>query len=283
METIDEKAIETTASAKYVKRFLAYVADCGILWIIGILLSVPFSGAFIAMGWKGKAVGFIITLAYFSLCNSFLFKGQTPGQKLFKLKVVNANGTTVSLARSTVRSMVFPILITLNNLKLPVNVFQLVIFIMSAVFFSEAYFLFFNGKSKQLMHDVITNTYVINSDEDTSKVYFNKCDKKVLRFSFSPIVLVVIMLILVKILFMQPTMNEVVTIQSDLQKTYGLPGIGVSYAGNFSFDSGNANKPASTLRVMYVKKSQSDSADLMAKKYPGYSEKVFSAEQSRYP
>ena len=269
MENFSETAIETTASAKYAKRFMASVADFGILWIIGILISLPFTDAFIAMGWKGKAIGFIITLVYFSLCNSYVFKGQTPGQKLFKIKVVNARGETISLARSAIRALVFPILITFNSWKLPVFsdsfALQIVVFISFALFFSEAYFFVFNRKSKQLLHDVITDTCVINADADISKAQFIKSDKAVLRFSFSPIVLVVIMLVLVKILLAQPTMNELVTIQSDLQKTYGLPGMTVGYSRNLSRDAGTEKKAALTLQVTYIKQSQSESNELVSK------------------
>jgi uncharacterized RDD family membrane protein YckC len=101
--------------APFLTRFAAYFVDGIITGIIGGILGAVIGGVFgaaggLASGHRGgflvlqlvsAAVGMAVRAAYFIY---FIGKdGQTPGKKLCKIRVVNADGSPVSYAKATGR------------------------------------------------------------------------------------------------------------------------------------------------------------------------------------
>jgi uncharacterized RDD family membrane protein YckC len=96
---------EPAKIAGFWRRLLAFLIDCLILAIVGLVVGSIFFDAFAALGGWGKLVGFTIALIYFGTLNSTVGKGQTLGKRLVNIKVVNCEGEPISLHRSFLRDM----------------------------------------------------------------------------------------------------------------------------------------------------------------------------------
>jgi len=267
MENIANQSVQAESSAKYLKRFLAFIIDSIFLGLIGISLGFLFTRTFILMGWHGRFVGFTITLIYFTVFNSHLLNGQTIGQKILKIKIVDNHGNSLSLLKSTIRSLFLPTLALLNNWTLPIDpnsiVLQIIGFVLFSLLLSEVYFLCFSGKSKQLLHDVITNTYVVDADTRCSD--FQHVSNTVFFYSFTPMVLVIIIMLIVKLISSQENITDLVKMQSDIQTKYKIHHVSI-YKGTTTFTGNDkTTNTTSYLRVSCIKDNQFVDNDILTK------------------
>jgi uncharacterized RDD family membrane protein YckC len=260
MEAIIDQTIHTNSSAPYFRRFLSFIIDILLLGLIGIILGFLLTQTFIQMGWTGRFVGFSITFVYFSVFNSNLLNGQTIGQRILKIKIVDNQGKCLSLYKSAIRSLFLPTISLLNNWTIPIQsssiVLQSISFVLFSLLATELYFVIFSGKSKQLLHDVVVNSYVVETNSHCSN--FKNIPKSVLLFSYSPMILVIIVMLTVKLITSQETLTDLVNIQSDIQKELQIYNVSV-YKGNTTF-TGNDKTSTTTsyLRVSCIKNNKSD-------------------------
>ncbi len=160
-------------------RIGALLIDCLTLGLIGFLLSTFLSGVFTYMGRYGTLVGFVITMLYFGIQNSYLCKGQTIGKRVCKIKVVAQNGNFLSLEKSLVRTLILTSSFFFLNL-IPITlwimytVFQ---FINTMVDIGIVYFFLFNHKTRQSLHDLICKTYVVSKESELEIVNLRISDK----------------------------------------------------------------------------------------------------------
>src|SRR5689334_1211750 len=83
------------------KRVLAFLVDCIVLAPFLSLVPYVFIGEYEII----LIIDFPITVLYFTILNSRHFNGQTVGKRIFKLQVVDQQGSLISLGKSLVRSL----------------------------------------------------------------------------------------------------------------------------------------------------------------------------------
>lgn len=147
-------------------RVWALLIDSLILGILGFILGFPFENFFISLGESAKLIGWIISLAYFSILNSKLNNGQTLGKKIMKIQVTDIEGKTIDLKTSFLRSLVLTTPFFLNGFKIPgSDAFSVINIIQSIIIFASGLgiivFYIFNKETRQSLHDIITKTYVV--------------------------------------------------------------------------------------------------------------------------
>ncbi|TKG93686.1 RDD family protein [Puteibacter caeruleilacunae] len=154
--------------SKFWARVFSHLIDIIILGIFGTILGAFMGSIFSRMGENGKIVGFIIATVYLSLGNSKIFRGQTIGKKLLKLKVVDTNSNEISFTKSLFRTGLYLIPLFFIN-YIPPGFYDTSILVLAkqTVFgtFLLVFFVHFlvNNTTRQTICDQIFGTYVINT------------------------------------------------------------------------------------------------------------------------
>lgn len=152
--------------SKFWVRIWAFLIDSLILGVFGYILGLIFSNFFISLGESAKLVGWIISLAYFSILNSNIHQGQTFGKKWMNIQVVDITGNPVSLKTSFIRALVYTTPFFLNGFKIPgLHTFSIVTIMQGVIIFTGGIgiivFYIFNKETRQSLHDIIAKTYVV--------------------------------------------------------------------------------------------------------------------------
>lgn len=160
---------QTSAVGSLWHRFGAYVVDSIILGAVGSGVGNAFFDKLTNLGPWGRLVGFSIAVAYFAILESEVGGGQSIGKRLAKLRVVNAEGNTISFQQSLVRCVVFAVPCFLFNLGLPeARTPWIVSSLISAVVYgvggSTLFLLTFNRDTRQGLHDLSVGSYVVNAN-----------------------------------------------------------------------------------------------------------------------
>ena len=150
------------------RRLAAFLIDSLIVGMTGFLIGLLFFNKLAQLGQWGHVVGFVIAALYFSVLNSELGNGQTPGKRALGIEVVNKSGRHISLFRSFLRYSVLSIPFFLNNASLslpldsslPVLIAGLLVFGLGG---ATIYLLVFNRRTRQGTHDLVAGTYVVRS------------------------------------------------------------------------------------------------------------------------
>lgn len=148
-------------------RILAFIVDSFILYVVGRIVGAVFFDRLSMLGQWGRAFGFCIALVYFVSLESRVGGGQTLGKRLFRLRVVNAQGGLITWKRATIRYMICAIPFFLVGPRYTMNyitfgVSALITFIELGVGGALLYLLIFN-RTGQGLHDVAVGTYVVES------------------------------------------------------------------------------------------------------------------------
>ena len=160
----------TLGFAGFWRRAGAFAIDCLILGCIGIALGSLLTEQLVALGPWGRLLGFLISLVYFGLLDSKLSGGQTPGKRLLKIRVQDAEGEALSVGRSLLRFMPLGVAWFPNNAQLSASMYALpwVSLISMAIFglgLSLLYLLVFNRPSRQSVHDLLVGAFVVKRTE----------------------------------------------------------------------------------------------------------------------
>ncbi|GAA3935637.1 RDD family protein [Litoribacillus peritrichatus] len=164
-------AVEQAWIANFWRRLGAFFLDSLILCVVGFLLGLFLEDYFVKLGDWGRLVGFVIAFPYFAILNSTLGSGQTLGKRVLKIRVVNAQNTTLSLTLSGIRYAILSVPFLLNGAgfgsdqSILSTVFLSIISL--AVFgggLSILYLYLFNRKTRQSLHDIVVGSYVVNVD-----------------------------------------------------------------------------------------------------------------------
>ena len=161
--------------AGFRRRLAAFLIDILILSLLGSLLAFAFFDPLARIGDLGRGIGFIIALLYFGVQNSDIGGGQTIGKRLLRIKVVDASGNFIGLAKAHGRAAVLILPVFFNTLQLPflrmANSTQMVFFVIQAVAvfglgLGIVYLYLFNKETRQSLHDLIFGTFVVSRDAD---------------------------------------------------------------------------------------------------------------------
>lgn len=162
---IDENnIISERPMACFWRRIIAFILDYVILFIIGNFLGLLFERQFAALGAFGSAVGFIITTVYFGFLDSYLGKGQSLGKRVFKIQVINGDGHYLPLGKSFGRAAILAIPLTLLPTNMPsmsLSFRAIFSLIQPIMLVSLLYFYIFNRITRQSLHDLLTNSFVL--------------------------------------------------------------------------------------------------------------------------
>lgn len=151
------------------RRLGAFVVDGVLLGVVGVLAGVVFYEDFVSLGGWGRLIGFAVALAYLGVMNSRLGAGQTLGKRLFKLRVVGADGAPLPLRKALLRSLVLAVPWFLNGAPFPADLLASpLLYVLSLAIFGLGgailYLLFFNRGTRQSLHDLLAGSYVVNAD-----------------------------------------------------------------------------------------------------------------------
>jgi uncharacterized RDD family membrane protein YckC len=169
-ETSASSALPATGSALIVggfwRRLAAFLLDVVLLALIGYGSGYFLFSFYMSLGVAGVLVGLVVATAYFGFLSSRAGGGRTLGQRLLGLQVVDPQGASISLSRSILRYLILAFPFFLNKAILDglfaknLVVAGIAMVPVLAGFLSLIYLLIFNRGTRQLVHDLITRTYV---------------------------------------------------------------------------------------------------------------------------
>lgn len=154
--------------AGFWQRAGAFMIDSVLLAILGYGLGMALGDQFEALGAWGRAVGFVIALAYFGAMDSGLFQGRTFGKLALGIKVVTTAGAPLGLGRALLRASVFHVPYFLNNAVLGHgDAGSIVAVVQSLLVFglggAIAYLCVFNRRTRQSVHDLLVGAVVVRA------------------------------------------------------------------------------------------------------------------------
>lgn len=156
-------------------RIFAFIIDEIIISIFGYLLGFIFKNYFAQIGQWGIIIGIVVEIMYFGLLNSTVGGGQTIGKKLMRIRVVDKNGSRISVPISFFRAAILITPSYLNGIILPIHLtetlFGIAIYTIIALALfggglSIIYLNIFNKKTRQSLHDLICGTYVVKANTE---------------------------------------------------------------------------------------------------------------------
>lgn len=197
MFAIKNSTANPSQIAGFWRRLFAFWLDGAVLGIIGLFLGYFLYDYFASMGKWGQAIGFVITLSYSGIMNSYILGGQTLGKMAMKIKVVSINGTPLSVTASFFRSSIFCAPFFLNGAIPNVDFLNswLQSTLSSLVFgvgLSIVYLFIFNRKTRQSLHDLAVGSYVVRVGLETvplptSCIWRGHCQPQVVMSALSQI------------------------------------------------------------------------------------------------
>jgi uncharacterized RDD family membrane protein YckC len=151
--------------AGFWRRLFAFCLDGLLLGAVGAYIGLIAYDGLVALGDWGRAVGFAIALIYFGAMDSELFRGQTLGKRVVRIKVVTVNGVPLSVGASTLRATIFCVPYFLNGAFIDAGAITswLLVFLVFGVGLSIVYLLLFNRRTRQSLHDLAVGAYVVSN------------------------------------------------------------------------------------------------------------------------
>lgn len=163
-------ALSATSSVFW-RRLIAFLIDMLVLGALGLVLAFFFQQRLIALGAWGRAVGFVVALAYFGMTESRWGNGRSLGKLVMRLRVVTRTGALLSIPAAFCRSAIFCLAYFLNGANWKVTPGQEWIatvqsLLIGALIVSVFYLLLFNRRTRQSLHDLAVGAFVVNAGPD---------------------------------------------------------------------------------------------------------------------
>jgi len=153
--------------AGFWRRTGAFIIDIGLLIGIGLAVGYLLFPYLAEIGQWGHLVGFLIALGYFGNFDSREHDGQTLGKRIFRIRVVGADGNPIGLSKAMVRAAISlaPIFLYNTTINLSHNLFFgyfLLGALSTTLIVVSAYLYIFNYATHQSIHDFLTGAYVVD-------------------------------------------------------------------------------------------------------------------------
>lgn len=150
------------------QRFGAFLLDIILVWAIEYGLLMLCGGLFVQYGNTARLVGYLLGVACFAIPQSRIGKGQTFGQWLFRIRVVDRNGAGISPVYSLMRFTVLWSFFLIWELAFPIEVissrlYWIVLGIAYAIPVGVPYFILFNRRTRQGLHDLAVGAFVVKA------------------------------------------------------------------------------------------------------------------------
>lgn len=149
----------------FIKRLGALVFDIVLLKLFTYGLGYVFKDLLVDLPHIGKVIGFVILICYFTVFNSQIGNGQTIGKKIMNISVVGMGNKYISIQKSFTRALISTWFITLGYAVIYIHstLIQMILGVLYMSFFiGTVYFYMTHEYSRQVIHDLICNTYVQN-------------------------------------------------------------------------------------------------------------------------
>lgn len=150
------------------RRLLAYGIDSLLLYTFGHAIAYALFDMFASLGMWSRLLGFCAALIYFSTLECRVGGGRTLGKRLLRLKVVDAQGGLIGWKKAAVRYAIFaaPFFLIKPRYVSDLPTWLLAFFVVLielGVGGSTLYLIAFNRRTRQGLHDLAVNSYVVNS------------------------------------------------------------------------------------------------------------------------
>jgi uncharacterized RDD family membrane protein YckC len=161
------------AEARYIcgfwSRVVALLLDLVVLFLILAFPAIRWFDYFSSHPAAALTLGFVVTFPYFIILNSRIGNGQTLGEKIAKIRVADLQGNAISVQRSTLRFCVLAIPFFFEEVQFTCTgglctVTTFVTWLLTACRIATAYLYIFNTRTRQSLHDLVAQTYVIDTD-----------------------------------------------------------------------------------------------------------------------
>lgn len=231
---------DSTLPSGFWRRLVAFLVDGFIIAIPGWLIGLVFYDRLVRIGQSGRLIGVVIALLYFALLNSSLGKGQTLGKRLLKIRVVDLQGKTIPLHRSTLRYVILWLPFFCNHLMVDSGNLWLAIPLTLIVFGlggSIVYFFFFNRKNRRTVHDFCAGTLVVKAEPQAAPEFSPTWRG---HFAILAVILVGLSIagaVLIPSQMQKPEFAEILDLQQALQQEPGVHAVGVQYGWTRSGDN----------------------------------------------
>ena len=175
MSSSDSSSLHAAAIAGFWRRAAAFAVDGLILGVIGIVLGLLFDDVFVHIGPWGRCVGFVVALVCFVTQENLGGRGQSLGKRLLRIRVVDIQGRTLSVARGAARFAVLGVPWFLNGAPVPMDTMMWVGGVPFAALVTGglsalAYLAIFNRRTRQSAHDLAVGAVVVRADSRDAPV-----------------------------------------------------------------------------------------------------------------
>jgi uncharacterized RDD family membrane protein YckC len=151
-----------------IARFLAFIVDYGFFLVTGPIIYVGLDAIEKHSTLNQLIIAIVLLTVYLTLGNSKIFKGQTIGKKLLRIRTVDTEGNYLNVIKSLVRSL--PIVLLLNGYQIMFfiiteqnNLYILGFYGLTIILFGTIYFPLLK-LNRQGLHDIIVSSQVIPRD-----------------------------------------------------------------------------------------------------------------------
>jgi uncharacterized RDD family membrane protein YckC len=218
--------------SKFWSRIAALVIDILILSVIGLIVGLAMQNILMEMSTYGFLIGLLIAVLYFSIYNSKLLNGQTPGKKIVGIQVVDREGNPLSLHRSFLRALIlcapyFLIKIEVPGVQVGSDLFYLIIILLISLMLGVIVIYIFNKGNRQSLHDTIIGSYVVSAERTEDMTELPSATKSSFYiFGFS--VLILTIFTIVGFTPINSEFADLVSIQKNISAIDGVLHAGVS-------------------------------------------------------
>jgi uncharacterized RDD family membrane protein YckC len=151
--------LPTRYIAGFWRRLFSFLIDAFLISIPCFLLGYGFYGFFSGSSRWAAAIGLVVTLPYFGILGSSSGAGQTVGQRLTGVEVVDAQGNHLPLGKSLQRYSILLVSLGLADAFLPAYM----AWPLGMALVATIYLYLFNTRTRQSLHDLATGSFVVET------------------------------------------------------------------------------------------------------------------------
>jgi uncharacterized RDD family membrane protein YckC len=167
-EGLPVSELPTRVVPSFWRRIFAFLIDIVITAVPCALVGFAFYRFFAESKLAGELLGFIITLPYFALLGGCLAGGQTLGQRVVRIRVVNRDGGCLSLRRSFLRYLILLTPFQLSEAEIPASAPAglkiLVSWLLPVLIVVMVCLYLFNVRTRQSLHDLAVGAYIVDAN-----------------------------------------------------------------------------------------------------------------------
>jgi uncharacterized RDD family membrane protein YckC len=153
----------------------AFAVDGLVLGVVGQALAWPLSPFWFRIGPYGRFVGQFIALVYFGVMDSRYGGGQSMGKRLLGIAIRDRRNESISVTRSMLRTLIWLAPVTLNGWALPLLRTPILAWFTEVILFGVGgailFTMVFNRRTRQGLHDMLCDTYVVRADGEPIEVF----------------------------------------------------------------------------------------------------------------